>query len=52
MLNPRKGVIEKIKMPKAGEVEEFRKTRILLDKPSKSVRINVRFDRSDHIQHR
>lgn len=41
VLNPRKGVVEKIIMPKAGEVEEFRKTRILLDKPSKSVRIEV-----------
>lgn len=26
VLNPRKGVVEKIIMPKAGEVEEFRKT--------------------------
>jgi hypothetical protein len=41
VLNPRKGVLEKIETPNAGEVEEFRKTRILLDKPSKSVRIDV-----------
>lgn len=42
VLDPRKGIVKKIEMPDAGEVEEFRKTRILLDKPSKSVRIDVR----------
>jgi hypothetical protein len=41
VLDPRKGVIEKIETPDAGEIEEFWKTRKLLEKPSRSVRIDV-----------
>jgi Glutaminase len=41
VLDPMKGIIEKIETPGADEIEEFRKTRKLLEKPSKSVRIEV-----------
>lgn len=41
VLDPRKGVIEKIEMPDAGQIEEFWKTRKLLENPSRSVRIDV-----------
>lgn len=42
VLNPRKGVVEKVGTPDAGEIKEFRKTRIPLENPSKSVRIDVK----------
>lgn len=42
VLDPRRGVVEKIETPDAGEIEEFRKTRILLENPSRSVRIDVK----------
>ncbi|HEY3251025.1 MAG TPA: protein-glutamine glutaminase family protein, partial [Ignavibacteria bacterium] len=42
VLNLRKGVVEKIDIPKASEIEKFRKMRVLLEKPSKSIRINVK----------
>ncbi|MGH7945042.1 MAG: protein-glutamine glutaminase family protein [Opitutaceae bacterium] len=41
VLDPRKGVIEKIETPYAGQIEESRKTRKLLENPSRSVRIDV-----------
>jgi hypothetical protein len=41
VLDPRKGIIEKIETPDASEIEEFRKTRKLLEKPSKSLRIEA-----------
>jgi len=41
VLDPRKGIIEKIETPSAGEIEEFRKTRKLLKEPSKPLRIEA-----------
>ena len=41
VLDPRKGIIEKIETPAASEIEEFRKTRRLLEGPSKSLRIEA-----------
>src|SRR5205823_14213298 len=41
VLDQRKGIIEKIETPSAGEIEEFRKTRKLLKERSKSLRIDV-----------
>jgi hypothetical protein len=40
-LDPRKGIIEKIETPDVRQLENFRKTRKLLEKPSKSVRIDA-----------
>src|SRR4029450_8268412 len=37
----RKGLIEKISLPKSTEVEQFRNARVLLENPSKSVRLEV-----------
>jgi len=41
VLDPRKGIIEKIETPSTGEIEEFRKTRKLLKEPSKPLRIEA-----------
>ncbi len=41
VLDPRRGTIEKIETPDVSEIEEFRKTRKLLEQPSKSVRIDA-----------
>src|SRR6266436_7705703 len=41
VLDPRKGIIEEIETPAASEIEEFRKTRRLLEEPSKSLRIEA-----------
>jgi hypothetical protein len=41
VLDPQKGIIEKIETPSAGEIEEFRRTRKLLKEPSKPLRIEA-----------
>lgn len=41
VLDPRRGIIEKIEAPDTREIEEFRKTRKLLEKPSASLRIEA-----------
>jgi hypothetical protein len=41
VLNPRRAVIEKIDVPSVKEIEEFKRLRILLDKPEKSYRIET-----------
>jgi hypothetical protein len=41
VLDQKKGIIEKIETPSAGEIEEFRKTRKLLKEPSKPLRIEA-----------
>jgi Glutaminase len=41
VLDPEKGIIEKIETPGPSEIEEFRKTRKLLEEPSKSLRIQL-----------
>lgn len=41
VLDPRRGLVEKIEIPSPKELEEFRERRVLLDKPNKAFRINV-----------
>ncbi|HEY4934205.1 MAG TPA: protein-glutamine glutaminase family protein [Terriglobales bacterium] len=41
VLDPRKGVIQRIGTVEPGEVEEFHRNRKLLEKPAKSVAINI-----------
>jgi hypothetical protein len=41
VLNPRRGVIQRVDLPSPEELSEFARTRILLEKPAKPVRIDV-----------
>jgi hypothetical protein len=41
-LDIKKCIVEKIDVPKAGEIEKFLNARILEEKPSKSIKINVK----------
>lgn len=42
VLDPKRGVVEKIETPDADEAERFLKARVLEKEPSKSIKINVR----------
>jgi glutaminase-like protein len=41
VLDPRRGVVRRIDLPSPEEIAEFERTRILLEKPDKAVRINL-----------
>ena len=41
VLNPRRGVVQRVDLPSPEELNEFARTRILLEKPAKPVRIDV-----------